>query len=133
MGRFHASPAGTPRGGKESRRPEKQVPEDTRDGGQRRRFFWQQRGLVLATAALSLKIWWRRPPVGGILFGVKNRRYVTSIIKMYLQTIQPNPGPGLRNKTEEGKQARRERRKARRQEKKKKKESTQNVRYNITT
>ena len=132
MDRFRVSPAGTPKCGKESRRPEKPIPEDTRDGGQRRRFFWQQRGLLLATAILSLKIWWRRPLVGAFYFGVKSRRFISSLIKMCLQTIHPNPGPGIRNKTEEGKKLRRERRKEKRQEKRKVKKSNK-ARYNITT
>ncbi|MCP3661889.1 MAG: hypothetical protein GY696_05230 [Gammaproteobacteria bacterium] len=61
---------------------------------------------------------------------VKSERQLRIIIEIRLQTIHPNPGPG-RNKTEEGKQARRERRRTRRQEKRKKTDKI--VKYNITT
>ena len=135
MDPFPAGPAGTAEletsstaknpGGRRSEpreRPDK--------GGYRRCFFWQQRGAYPATPPLSIKISWRRPPVGDNSIGVFSERHLTTVIRIRLQTIHPNPGPG-RNKTEEGKRARRERRKARRQEKRKNTDKT--VKYNITT
>ena len=100
-------------------------------GGQPWCFFWQQRGAYPATPPLSIKISWRRPLVGDILDGVKSERQLTNTIRLRLQTIHPNPGPG-RNKTEEGKQARRERRRAKRQEKRKK-TTDKTTKYNIIT
>ena len=104
-------PAGT-RKRQETKRLEERVRKETRKGGQPWRFFRQQRGVLLATVPFSIKLCWRRPLVGGILFGVKDKRSISQRIKMSLQTIHPNPGPG-RNKTEEGKTERRERRKRR--------------------
>ena len=89
----------------------------------------QQRGKRPATSPLSIKMSWRRPLAGDISNGVKSERHLINMIRIGLQTIHPNPGPG-RNKTEEGKQARRERRKAKRREKKK---LSKNIKYNITT
>jgi hypothetical protein len=135
MDPFPAGPAGTAEmetnstaknpGGRRSEpreRPDK--------GGYRWCFFWQQRGAYPATPPLSIKISWRRPPAGDNSFGVISERHLATVIRIGLQTIHPNPGPG-RNKTEEGKRARRERRKARRQEKRKNTDKT--AKYNITT
>ena len=108
-------------GGKETRRPEKQVGEKSREGGGSRRFFRQQRGAEPASQPLSIKISRRVPTwacisvlyVGSSL----NVNIISGEIKLRLMTIHPNPGPGGRDKTEAGKKARRERRYQRRIEK----------------
>ena len=90
------------------------------------RFFRQQRGVLPATAPLSIKISWRRPLLGRNWCGEEGERMIGARVKIQLQTIHPNPGPG-RNKTEEGRADRRERRKAKRKEKKNESQ------YNIIT
>ena len=74
-------------------------------------FFWQRRGKSVAEISLSLKTC-RPDTVSAIT--EEERRLVVEI-KYRLQTIESNPGP--RDKTEEGREARRNRRKERRREK----------------
>ena len=133
MDHFPAVPAGTRRAAKSSRGRRSEPGRRPAKGGKPWCFFWQQRGARPATTPFSIKISWRRPLAGDISIGVghvKSERQLRIIIEIRLQTIHPNPGPG-RNKTEEGKQARRERRRTRRQEKRKKTDKI--VKYNITT
>ena len=61
----------------------------------------------------------------------QSKRAVETRIKIQLSTIHPNPGP--RNKTEEGKEARRMRRKERREDKRKKKEEKKSQTIYIAT
>ena len=68
-------------------------------------FFWQRRGKSVAEISLSLKTC-RPDTVSAIT--EEERRLVVEI-KYRLQTIESNPGP--RDKTEEGREARRNRRK----------------------
>ncbi len=129
MDRFPAAPAGTPASGKESRRPGEQARKKPRKGTIPRRFFRQQRGANLANLSLSIKSYWRRPSTGGIEGGDDRAR--RSRIKIQLRTIHPNPGPGRRNKTDEGRRQRREKRKEKRAAKKA--NDTKTVKYNIIT
>ena len=101
----------TPRVAKRTRRPERQVWKGTPRGRMSRRlFFRQQRGEGSATPFLSIKILWRRPNRAGKWKESESDRSRRAYILSKLWTIHPNPGPGKRNKTEEGKKARRERR-----------------------
>ena len=111
--------AGTPFwGGKNSRRPEKQAGEDSRRRGGTGRFFRQQRGAELAKLSLSLKIHWHVPTRARTLVIWKSSlNIVRGEIKLKLLTIHPNPGPRGRDKSDEGKKARRERRYKKRIEK----------------
>ena len=61
----------------------------------------------------------------------KDVRHIGSTIKIRLRTIHPNPGP--RNKTDVGKEERRNRRKEKRREKRQRNNSTKIKEFNITT
>ena len=97
-----------------------------------RRVFRQQRGVLLATTPLSMKIWWQRPDMGRILKGVIDSldlKHIGSNIKIRLRTIHPNPGP--RNKTEEGKDERRKRRKEKRKETRQQQYKNKRIQHHI--
>ena len=79
-------------------------------GNQKEFFFWERRGKALAELFPSLKTCRRNT-----ITATDERRRREREIEINLQTIHPNPGP--RDKTEEGKRARRERRKEKRNEK----------------
>ena len=92
-------------------------------------FFWQRRGGALAELSLSLKTCRRK-----ITQGAEERRRGVEV-RFRLQTIHPNPGP--RDKTERGREERRERRKEKRRVKresravKKEKKWTDIVTWNV--
>ena len=66
-------------------------------------------GMVLATPYLSIKISWRRPERTDKLLK-EEKRCQLAFILFKLQSIHPNPGPGSRDKSDEGRKRRRERR-----------------------
>ena len=83
--------------------------------------FWRRRRPVLAKLPFSLKTCRLKFTIIKTSSVCERRRRIAEI-KSRLETIHPNPGPGRRNKTEEGKKLRRERKYKRRDEKRKEKE-----------
>ena len=89
--------------------------------------FSRRRGENLAKSPLSLNIYWRWPVRAQkfcfflitfvIIHNFKSLRSLSNYICDKLKTIHPNPGPRSRDKTEEGKAARRQRRNDRREAK----------------
>ena len=80
--------------------------------------FWQRRRSEVAKLPFSLKTCWLRSIIiiNTVFSDCDRRRRVTEISRK-LETIHPNPGPGKRNKTEEGKKLRREKKYEKRKEK----------------
>ena len=71
-------------------------------------FFRAQRGRKLASSSLSLNNHWQWPPWVMMLFLMTNLRSRIVYVEFKLRTIHPNPGP--RDKTDVGKEKRRQRR-----------------------